>query len=210
MTNELSQAIEDLERDRAIELVTTRISADEDPLCVLDDCQRGMNNVGDLFQAGDYYLSELLLSAEIFKEAVAILEPHLLESRKEEPLGKIVLATMHGDIHDLGKNIFATLLRVQSFEVHDMGVNVVPKDLVQMVKEVQPDLIGFSSLITTSFDSTKEATDLLAEAGLRDQLKVLVGGGVTTPTFKDYVGADFQTTDAASGVTYCVEAMGGC
>ena len=206
MSNELSKAIEKLERDVALELVKTRIAAGEDAVSILDESRAGMTTVGDLFQAGDYFLAELLLSAEIFKEAVLILEPHLAKTQGEAPLGRIVLATMHGDIHDLGKNIVATLLRVHNFEVHDLGVNVEPEVLVEKVRDVSPDIVGFSSLVTSSFESTRRAAELLVEAGLREKLKIVVGGGVTTPQFGEYVGADFQTLDASSGVAYCLEA----
>jgi methanogenic corrinoid protein MtbC1 len=165
--------------------------------------------VGERFQAGDYYLSELLLSAEIFKAAVARIEPHLPTARGEQPAGSVVLATMRGDIHDLGKNILATLLRAHAFEVHDLGVNVEPAVLLAKVEEVRPDFVGLSALITTSFQSMKEACQLIDEAGLRGSLELLIGGGVTTPEVMEWVGADFQTLDAASGVAYCVEKMGG-
>lgn len=203
----LQKLIETLARDEAIELVNKRLDADEDAVEILNDCREGMTNVGQLFQEGEYYLAELLLSAEIFKEAVELLSPHLVKDGSEGSAGKIILATMRGDIHDLGKNILATLLRAQSFDVHDLGVNVDPSVLLDKVKEVEPDFVGLSALITTSFESSKQAVDMLEAEGLREQFKLLVGGGVTTDTFKDHVGADFQTHDAAAGVEYCLESM---
>ena len=116
---------------------------------------------------------------------------------------------MQGDIHDLGKNILVTLLEVSGFEVHDLGVDVAPEILVEHVRKTTPDVVGFSSLLTTSFQSSKRAAELLREAGLRDELKLIVGGGVTTAAFRDYVQADFQTLDATEGVAYCVKALGG-
>ncbi len=203
----LQKLIEKLDRDQAVEQVSSRLDAGEDAVAILNDCREGMTNVGDLFQEGEYYLAELLLSAEIFKEAVTLLTPHLNKDGSSEPVAKIILATMRGDIHDLGKNILATLLRAQSFDVIDLGVNVEPSDLLDKVKETQPDFIGMSALITTSFDSAKEAVDMLEKEGLRKQFKLLVGGGVTTDTFREHVGADFQTHDAAAGVDYCLENM---
>jgi methanogenic corrinoid protein MtbC1 len=209
MARELCTAIEKLARDEVAEMVERRLERGEDPLEILAECREGMAIVGERFQAGDYYLSELLLSAEIFKAAAARIEPHLPNARGDEPAGTVVLATMRGDIHDLGKNIVATLLRAQAFEVHDLGVNVEPAALLAKVEEVEPDFVGFSALVTTSFKSMKEACQLIEEADLRDSLELLVGGGVTTPELKEWVGADFQTLDAASGVAYCVEKMGG-
>jgi methylmalonyl-CoA mutase cobalamin-binding domain/chain len=164
-----------------------------------------MTLVGERYQKGEYFLAELLLSAEIFKQAMETIEPYLTKVRPPEPRGKVVLATLKGDIHDLGKNIFATLLRAHGFEVHDLGVDVDPMRVVEKVKEVKPEFVGFSALITTSFDYIKMAVEMLEKEGLRKQLKVMVGGGVTTPLLKEYVGADFQTRDATEGVRYCLE-----
>ena len=209
MARELCTAIVALARDEVAETVGRRLERGDDPLEILAECREGMALVGERFQAGDYYLSELLLSAEIFKAAVARIEPHLPTARSEKPAGSVVLATMRGDIHDLGKNILATLLRAHAFEVHDLGVNVEPAILLAKVEEVRPDFVGLSALITTSFQSMKEACQLIDEAGLRGSLELLIGGGVTTPEVMEWVGADFQTLDAASGVAYCVEKMGG-
>lgn len=209
MADRLMDHIVSLGREEALAEVRRRMDRGADPLAVLDECRRGMTRVGELFQEGEYYLSELLLSAELFKEVSAILEPGLARLRAAEPLGKVVLATMQGDIHDLGKNILATLLEVNGFEVHDLGVDVAPEDLVERVRKIAPDIVGFSSLLTTSFESSKRAAELLREAGLRGKIKLIVGGGVTTPAFKDYVQADFQTLDATEGVAYCVETLAG-
>ncbi len=204
----ITDLIVELEREPVLEAVRERIDAGEDPLVLLEECRQGMLEVGKRFQEGDYYLAELMISGELFKEAMEILEPHLAKVRSSESVGTVVLATMHGDIHDLGKNIVATLLRVHNFEVHDLGVNVAPEVVVEKVKEVSPDIVGFSSLITTSFESTRTAAEMLVKEGLRDKLKIVVGGGVTTPEFGEYVGADFQTLDASVGVAYCLEAVG--
>jgi len=209
MKEELVAALVKLERDEVLGMVTQRIEAGEDPLGILEDCRQGMTAVGDLFQQGDYFLAELLLSAEIFKGAVAILQPHLAKSHSSQLRAKVVLATLKGDIHDLGKNILATLLQAQGFEVHDLGVDVPPPLVLEKVKEIRPEFVGFSALITTAFASMKEAADLLQQAGLRNGLKLMIGGGVTTPIVKDYVGADFQTLDAMEGVNYCLNVVGG-
>ena len=209
MSEGLSKALVELERDEVIKTVKSRAEKGEDPIQILEECRRGMTIVGERFQKGEYFLAELLLSAEIFKGAVAILEPYLAKARPSKPLGKVVLATLRGDIHDLGKNIVATLLRAQGFEVYDLGVDVDPAVGVKKVKETKPEFVGFSALITTAFASMKEAAEMLEEAGLRDQLKLMIGGGVTTPMVKDYVGADFQTTDAMEGVAYCMKVIGG-
>jgi methylmalonyl-CoA mutase cobalamin-binding domain/chain len=208
MSSRIAELIVSLEQEQTLELVRVRGAAGEDPLALLEECRQGMLDVGRLFHEGEFYLSELMISGEIFKGAMAILEPYLEQVRGGDPIGIVVLATMHGDIHDLGKNIVGTLLRVHNFEVHDLGVNVEPETLVEKVKEISPDIVGFSALITTAFESTRRATELLVEEGLRENLKVVVGGGVTTPEFGEYIGADFQTLDASTGVAYCLEAVG--
>jgi len=209
MTADISAAIVELDREAALATVKERAVGGADPVLLLDECRRGMTIVGERFQAGDYFLAELMLSAEIFKGAVSILEPFLSRARPTKPLGTIVLATLKGDIHDLGKNIFATLLKSQGFAVHDLGVDADPAMVVDKVREMSPDFVGFSALITSTFDSMKQASELLREAGLRERFKLMIGGGVTTPMVRDYVGADFQTTDATEGVSYCINVIGG-
>ena len=209
MSEELAKLLVELKRDEALDLVKTKIKKGEDAIRILENCRQGMSIVGDLYEKGDYFLAEMILSAEIFKEAVAILNPYLIKSAPEKPLGKVILATLQGDIHDLGKNIVATMLRAQGFEVNDLGVDVDPIQVIEKVKEISPDFLGFSALITTSFKGMKEAAEMLEEAGLRDKLKLMVGGGVTTPMVKEYIGADFQTLDAIQGVKYCIKTIGG-
>jgi methylmalonyl-CoA mutase cobalamin-binding domain/chain len=209
MAEDLATAIVELDRDAIPVLIRERLEAGGPPSDILEECRSGMAIVGDRFQDGEYFLSELIISAELFKQAVALLEPHMPSVNAQTRAGKIVLATMRGDIHDLGKNLLVTLLRARGFDVHDLGVNVEPTELVAAVQEIEPDIVGFSSLITTSFESTKQAIEKIDELGMRGKLKVMIGGGVTTPELGNYLGADFQTQDAAAGVVYCLETMGG-
>lgn len=209
MSEEITMAVVELEEEKVMNAVKSRLERREDPIQILEACRRGMTIVGERFQTGDHFLAELMLSADIFKRAMAILEPHLAKARPLKPLGKMVLATPKGDIHDLGKNLVATLLRAHGFEVYDLGVDVDPALIVDKVKETKPQFVGFSALITSAFDSMKEAVDMLVTDGLRDQFKLMVGGGVTTPAVKDYIRADFQTCDAMEGVAYCTRVIGG-
>jgi methylmalonyl-CoA mutase cobalamin-binding domain/chain len=209
MAEELIAALIDFRKKEVIEAVKSRAERGESPVQILAECRRGMTIVGERFQKGEYFLAELMLSGEIFKGAMAILEPYLAKANPSKPLGKVVLATLKGDIHDLGKDIVAIMLKAQGFEVHNLGVDVSPNIVIDKVKETTPDFVGFSALITTAFDSMKQTAFMLQEAGLREQFKLMVGGGVTTPAVKEYVGADFQTTDATEGVAYCIEVMKG-
>ena len=209
MSDALAMALVELKRDEVLEAVKDKAERGDDPLGLLEECRRGMTIVGDRFQSGEFYLAEMMLAAEIFKGVVSTLDPHMEKVRPPKPLGKVVLATLKGDIHDLGKDIVATLLRARGFEVHDLGVDVLPAVVLDKVKEVNPDFVGFSALITSAFASMKEASELLVESGLREKCKLMVGGGVTTPTVKEHIGADFQTLDAMEGVNYCLKEIEG-
>ncbi|MEW6444223.1 MAG: cobalamin-dependent protein [bacterium] len=204
MNEELSNAMLELKRDDVLRTVKQGLESGDDPLRILEACRRGMALVGERFQSGDYYLAEMMLAGEIFKSVVAVLDPHLSDARRARPRGKVVLATLKGDIHDLGKDLLATLLRAQGFEVLDLGVDVDPSTAVRQIKSSAPDFVGFSALLTSAFPNMKAAAELLEEEGLRSGLKLMVGGGVTTALVRDYVGADFQTTDAMQGVAYCL------
>ena len=208
MSEELATAIVELKRDEVLDSVKSRSEKGESPLQILEECRQGMTIVGERYQTGDYFLAELILSAEIFKEAVEILDPYLTAADPQESRGKVIVATLAGDIHDLGKNLFAALVKARGFEVYDLGVDVAPALVVEKVKEVKPDFVGFSALITSVFDSMKEAAEMLEEAGLRQQFKLMVGGGIASEMVKDYINADFYTTDAMEGVSYCIEFIG--
>ncbi len=157
MTEGLSDLILNFKRDAVLQTVERRLGAGEDPLRVLDDCRRGMTLVGERFQEGDIFLAELILSAEIFKEVAATIEPRLPRAKPGEARGRVLMGTLQGDIHELGKNIVVTLLRAHGFEVHDLGVDVPPSAVVEKVEQFQPHVVGFSALITTAFHSMKEA-----------------------------------------------------
>jgi methanogenic corrinoid protein MtbC1 len=209
MREDLAADIADLKRDSALAAVKTRAEGGENPMAILDECRNGMSLVGERFQTGDYFLAELMLSAEIFKKAAAILEPYIMKAQPPDPIGKVLLATLEGDIHDLGKNIFSILLKSKGFEVIDLGTDVPPALVLEKVRETNPHFVGFSVLITSAFDSMKQIANMLEEAGLRGQFKLMVGGGVTTPAVGEYIGADFQTRDAIEGLDYCISNVKG-
>lgn len=204
MTEDLIEAIVMLDGKKTLLMIDTYLEQGMDPLLLLESCRNGLTTVGEKFQSGEYYLAELLLVAKIFQKASDKLKPRFEKLNSGGNSGKIVLATMKGDIHDLGKNIFGSLLNAYGFEVIDLGVDVQPQALVEEVKTSRPDFVGLSALITTTYASMKETNDLLVQTGLRDSLRLLIGGGMTTPALKDYVGADFQCCDAMAGVNYCL------
>ena len=173
---------------------------------VFDECRQGMEIIGERYKNKEYFLAELMLAGDLFREVMELIRPYLGEKIEEgDSKAKVILATIQGDIHDLGKNLFGSLLKIEGFEVYDLGVDVKPEIVIERVKEIQPDFLGFSSLITITFDPMREVIDILKETGLRDKLKIMVGGGITTELVKDYIGADFQTIDAVEGVQYCLQ-----
>lgn len=208
MSAELSRLIVELRREEAEAELRRRTERGDDPVEILAECRRGMAEVGDLFAQGEYYLAELMLSAEILRGLVDGLEPLLkAQNRSATSAGTVLLATPKGDIHDLGKDVFATMLEAHGFEVCDLGVDVPPERIVEEARRIGPDFVGLSALITTSFESMKQTALLLEDAGLRSKLELMVGGGVTGPSVKKHVGADFQTLDAMEGVSYCLDVM---
>jgi dimethylamine corrinoid protein len=207
MPTDLSAALADFKRDIVLENVNSRIDGGEDPIQLIKELQEGMKEVGERFDKAVYFLGELMMSASLFNEAMAILEPKL-EASAQQALGKIVIGTPRGDIHEIGKNIFCTLAKGAGFEVHDLGVDVPVDRFVAKVEEVKPEIVGFSSLITTAFEPMKEIVDGIEAKGLRAGLKVIVGGGVTNDTVQKYVGADAQTNDAMEGVRICQTFVG--
>jgi methanogenic corrinoid protein MtbC1 len=205
MAKTLHDALIELDRAAVLAIVKGKAEAGVDPLSILEEGRQGMTSIGDKYQAGDIFLAEMIISAKIFGEATDLLKPYLAKTLPAKPVGRVVLVTPQGDLHDLGKNFFGTFLTMKGFEVHDLGVDVDPAVIVEKVREVKPDFVGLSGLISTVFASMKRTADALEAAGLRDSFKLLIGGGVTTEKVKDLVGAEFQTRDAMEGVAYCLK-----
>ena len=162
-----------------------------------------MDLVGERYSTGEYFLAELIMSADIFKEVAALLEPLLMEDQQGSALGSVVIATPKGDIHDIGKNIVATLLKVAGFEVYDLGVDAPPEVIVDKVAETQAKVVALSALVTPTFESMKKVVDLLNERNLRERRYVIIGGGPTTSKVRDFVGADAWSLDPNIGVNMC-------
>jgi methanogenic corrinoid protein MtbC1 len=194
-----------LNENEVLNEVKMRLKQGEDPMKIVDDCREGLLIVGEKYKKKEFFLAELILSGEIFKVAMELISPYLIRENEKEIKGKILLATIQGDIHNLGKNIFGTLLKINGFKVYDLGVDVNPEIILDKVREIHPDFIGFSALLTITFDPMKYVIDTLKKENLRNQVKILVGGGVTTSMVKEYIGADFQTIDAMEGIEYCLK-----
>jgi 5-methyltetrahydrofolate--homocysteine methyltransferase len=160
---------------------------------------KGMNVVGDLFKRDELFVPEVLVSAKAMKQGTIMLEP-LLRGGKRKTLGLVVLGTVSGDIHDIGKNLLKTMLQGAGFEVVDLGIDVATETFVQKAAEVKPNIIGMSALLTTTMTNMKPVIDALQAAGMRDQIKVMVGGAPVTQAFAAKIGADGTATNAVAAV----------
>ena len=207
MKVDLAQALVEFKKDVVLETVIRRLQDGDKPVQLIRELQDGMELIGQKFEGGAYFLSELLMSADLFSKAMGILEPKLQETSLDT-IGKIVVGTPKGDIHDIGKNIFVTVAKGNGFEILDLGVDVPAQRFVDAVAELKPQILGFSALLTPSFEPMKAVVDMLVEQGLRDNLKIIVGGGVTTETVQRYISADGQTTDVMDGIKQCKAFLG--
>jgi len=203
----LAQAMGDLQPDEATGLVREKLAAGEAPMAILGELQEGMTVVGDRFEAGEYYLSELIYAGEIFKQASAPLQDALADA-SGNAVGTMVLGTVKGDIHEFGKNIAGTVLSSNGIKVVDLGVDVDHQAWVDAIQESHATLVGMSALLTTVFDGMKEAVATIERAGLRDKVTILVGGGPMTEEAARYVSADHYCKTAQDGVTVAKSVLG--
>ncbi len=196
---EFIERLSDLDESAAVELAKRRISAGEDPFAILEDVRKATDIIGKRFEEGRYFVSDLIMAGEILKQIMEILKPKLGE-KKAESKGKVVIGTVEGDVHDIGKNIVIALMEAEGFEVVDLGVDQPPEAFVEAIKKYNPQVVGLSGLLTEAIESMKKTIDSIKNAGLRDRVKIIVGGGRTSEEVKTYTGADEWADDAAVGV----------
>lgn len=202
MTNELIDAMVNMREQEALDLAGKMLAAGEDPLKVLEFCRQALEIVGQRFEAEEYFLPELIMSGEMLKKISQIAKPFIKQesSQKTEGIGKVVIGSVKGDIHDIGKDIVVFMLDINGFEVHDLGVDVPADKFVDAIRKVQPAVVGMSALLTTAFESMKNTVDVIKEAGLRDQVKIMIGGGAVDDKVREYSGADAYGPDAVAAV----------
>ena len=196
---EFVKALADLDEAKTIELTKKRVEAGEDPFAILEDVRKATDIIGKRFEEGRYFVSDLIMAGEILKQIMDIVKP-LIGEKAGEAKGKVVIGTVEGDVHDIGKNIVIALLEAEGFEVIDLGVDQPPEAFVNAIKEHNPDVVGLSGLLTEAIESMKKTVEAIKEAGLRDKVKIIIGGGRTDEEAKEYVGADDWADDAAVGV----------
>lgn len=194
------------DEERAVEVAREAVSLGLDPLKVINEgFTPGMRDVGDLFERGTMFLPEVILASEAMVAAVGVLEESLPEDQKEKQAGTAVLGTIEGDVHDIGKGIVATLMRVYGFEVYDLGRDVPLTTFVEKVKETGAQIVGSSALMTTTMVGQKALEKMLKDAGVREQVKTMVGGAVVTQYWADKIGADAYAENAQEAVQKALE-----
>ncbi len=209
MVNDLVSALSDLKEKEALEIVKKRLDASDDPLKILDDARHGMEIVGERFQKSEYFVPDLIYSGEILKGITEMVKPKLTKAAEVKRLGKVVLGTVSGDIHDIGKDIVAFMLDISGFEVYDLGVDVPSQKFVEKIKETKASIVGLSGFLTLAFDSMKETVHAIEKAGLRDKVRIMIGGGQCSEEVKNYTGADAYGPDAVAGVRLAKQWIGG-
>jgi len=202
---EMTNAVIAGDPDKARELANEALRSGIEPLAAIEQgLKPGMDTVGEGFATGKLFIPELVLSAEAMKAAIVILEPELVRRKQQRQLlGKVVIGTVQGDIHDIGKTLVATMLAASGFEIRDLGADVSPERFADAVREVNADVVGLSALLTTTMVSQKAVILTLEEAGLRDQVKVIVGGAPVSLEWAEEIGADGY----AEGATEAVEVV---
>jgi methanogenic corrinoid protein MtbC1 len=201
MSTSLIDAIANLEEENALTYVHQRLDAGDDSLLIIEDCQEGMRQVGVRYERNEYYLAGLIMAGEIFSQVMELIQPVIERQVSGQASGRILLGTVAGDIHDLGKNIVNMLLSCHNFVVYDLGVDVPPHTFAEEVTKVQPHVVGLSGLLTSSYDTMRETTTLLRSHGY--QAPIIIGGGQLSEEVCQYVRADHWTTDAVTGVEIC-------
>ncbi len=201
MAADLVNTLADLKENEALKIVKDRLSAGEEPIKILDDARKGLEVVGKRFADSQYFIPDLIYSGEILKAVTEVVKPKLAKAAETKRLGKVVFGTVAGDIHDIGKDIVVFMLDVNGFEVYDLGVDVPAQKFVDKIKESGAPIVGLSGFLTLAYDSMKQTIEAMKAAGLRDKVKVMIGGGQITEEIRKYTGADAYGRDAMAGVT---------
>lgn len=198
----------EMNEDDAFELAKRMLLEEgADPLRVLELCRIAMDRVGKLFEEGEYFLPELVLAGEMLDNIGAIAKPLIKQGDGEaaKKLGRVLIGTVHGDLHDIGKNIVSFMLDINGFEVKDIGIDVPVKKFIDEIEAFQPDVVGLSGFLTLAFDSMKETIGAFEQAGMRDRFKIMIGGGQIDETVRAYTGADAFGVNAVEAVNLCRE-----
>ncbi|HEY4688204.1 MAG TPA: cobalamin-dependent protein [Anaerolineae bacterium] len=200
MSKPLIDAITDMREEDAVQLAQELLDQGTAPLDILEQCREAMAVVGQRFEAGDCFVPELILAGEILRQVSDIVKPKLTATATGKKVGRVVIGTVEGDIHDIGKDIVTFMLDVNGFEVRDLGVDVPASKFVEAVKQFQPQVVGLSGFLTLAYDPMKNTVQALKDAGLRGKVKIMIGGGQMDDQIRQYTGADAYGKDAMAAV----------
>ena len=209
MDEGLVKLISELKKKEAIQVTQRRLAAGEDPLKIMDDARQAMQIVGQRFSDGTYFIPDLVYSGKILEEVAAIIKPGLSQTPESKKRGKVVIGTVAGDLHDIGKDLVTFMLDINGFEVYDLGIDVQPQIFVDKINEVQPQIVGMSGFLTSVYQAMKDTVDAISKAGLRDNVKIMIGGGVMDDEVKRFSGADAYGRDAMTAVDLARKWTGG-
>lgn len=212
MLEKLKNAIIELQEDEAISLVQQLLDDDVDPLEILDNCRQAVEVIGDRYEAGDYFMPELMMTGEMLNQISELTKDKMedeADGEESKHLGKVVIGTVEGDIHDIGKNIVIFMLDINGFKVIDIGEDVPPAKFVEAIQEHKPQVVGMSALLTLAFDKMRDTVTAIKDAGLKDQVKIMIGGAPINDQIKEYTGADDWGKDAVEAVSLVKNWIGG-
>jgi methanogenic corrinoid protein MtbC1 len=209
MPKDFISRLADLEEEEVIKLTKQRLEAGDAALTILGDSRKAMEIVGQRFAEGNYFIPELVYSGELLKQITELVKPHLAQSGETKHLGKVVIGTVAGDIHDIGLNIVDFMLGVNGFEVYNLGVDVPAAKFVEKMKETKAPVLGLSGFLTLAFDSMKETVEALEAAGIRAKMKIMIGGGQMDDEVVKYAKADAYGKDAMAAVFLAKKWIGG-
>jgi methylmalonyl-CoA mutase cobalamin-binding domain/chain len=205
---DLRNALADLEEKKVYALIKEKIAAGISAKELMKACQEGMKIVGDRYSSDEYFIADMMYSGEIMRNVMNTLQPYLKDVEIEKKLGKVVIGTVKGDIHDLGKDTVIISLQGNGFEVIDLGVDVSPERFVQAIKENNPQLVGMSVFLTSCFTFAENIVKAIQEADLREDVRVMIGGAPVTEVVAERTGCDFYGKDAVAAVNYALNVVG--
>lgn len=193
-----------MQEEDAVKLAREMLGRGYDPIKLLGHCRQAMETVGKRYEEGEYFLPELMLAGEMLKSIGDMAKPLIKQdSASSKSAGTIVIGTVQGDLHDIGKNIVTFMLEINGFKVVDLGIDVPIANFISSIREHEPQVVGLSGFLTLAFDAMKKTVEAIQEAGLRDNLKIMIGGGQVDDTVKNYTGADAFGLNAMEAVSLC-------
>lgn len=206
--SELALFMKDLEEEKILALVKKDLDSGRSPIDIIAELNQGVVGVGELYESGEYFISQLMFAADILNEVMAIMEPAMAKSGHDSAADTVVIGTVAGDVHDIGKNIVHTLLKGSGYKVVDLGVDVSTEKFVEAVEEHQPKLLGMSALLSFTYPAMKAVVDALAEKGLRNKIKIVIGGAPCNEEVREYAGADSWAPTAMDTVAFANKVYG--